>query len=79
MRDETSNSHNRPDNSHKRKLSMNHVSVIRFEKCHHYLLEIMEDTNTLKAILRQFQMKPFTVRKYDHYHYHDHRRDKDLV
>ena len=43
MRDETSNSHNRPDDSHKRKLSMNHVSVVRFDKCHHYLLEIIED------------------------------------
>ena len=27
----------------KRKLSMNHVSAIRFDKCHHYLLEIIED------------------------------------
>ena len=26
-----------------KKLSMNHVSAIRFDKCHHYLLEIFED------------------------------------
>ena len=43
MQDEPSNSHNRPDDSHKRKLSMNHVSAICFDKCHHYLLEIIED------------------------------------
>ena len=39
----SSNSHNRPDDSEKRKLSMNHVSAICFKKCHHYLLEIIED------------------------------------